>query len=86
MPGTPTSDQSNSAEVSKGLQPEDPSNVRRGEVPATAVLPPREITQTDQLNKKLLVSFLNRMNSQSNEDKSKDSDAEENDSDTSFDG
>lgn len=57
MPGTPCN---SSNEVSKDLQPEDPQNVQRDEPTA----PVREITQTDKLNKRLLVSFLQRMNSQ----------------------
>lgn len=80
MPGTPEK-QNNSTEVSKDLQVEDPQNVQ-GDEPS---VPPREITQTDKLNKRLLVSFLNRLNSQSeNDPDSNDKSEDENENDTSF--
>lgn len=80
MPGTPQK-QNNSTEVSKDLQVEDPRNVQGEEPPA----PPREITQTDKLNKRLLVSFLNRLNSQSDNDHgSNEKSGDESDHDTSF--
>ncbi|CAB0035930.1 unnamed protein product [Trichogramma brassicae] len=96
MPGTPTTEQQNSsAEVNR--VPEDPTSVvvvvqprddRQPSPPAATNVPAREITQTDKLNKRLLVSFLNRMNSQSDSQKDEPvSDEEENnkeDSDSSF--
>lgn len=82
MPGTPI-DQNNSSEnVSKNLQTDDPQTVQPEE-PNTA--PVREITQTDKLNKRLLVSFLNRMNSQtSSTAQSNEKSGEDSDSDGSF--
>ncbi|XP_008205008.2 uncharacterized protein LOC103315856 [Nasonia vitripennis] len=76
MPGTPL-DQTNSSEVSQGLQAEAPQNIPRennhqNQPAANGLnngLPAREITQTDKLNKRLLVSFLNRMNSQAEKDR-----------------
>ncbi|XP_014226013.1 uncharacterized protein LOC106651844 [Trichogramma pretiosum] len=95
MPGTPTTEQqNNSAEVNQ--VPEDPTSVvvvvqqrdDQPSPPAVTNVPAREITQTDKLNKRLLVSFLNRMNSQSDSQKDEPvSDEEENnkeDSDSSF--
>lgn len=80
MPGTPEK-RSNGTEISKDLQVEDAQNVQGEEPP----VPPREITQTDKLNKRLLVSFLNRLNSQSDNDpESNDKSGDESDNDTSF--
>lgn len=80
MTGTPV-EQSNSNEVRKDLEAEDPQNVQREETPVAT----REITQNDKLNKRLLVSFLNRINSQGgNNHYVNDNSDEEGDSDTSF--
>ncbi|XP_058801358.1 uncharacterized protein LOC131670054 [Phymastichus coffea] len=79
MPGTPCY---NSNEVSKDLQPKDPQNLQRNEPPA----PVHEITQTDRLNKRLLVSFLQRMNSQETRDNQQStSKNDENDNDDNSD-
>jgi hypothetical protein len=81
MTGTPI-EQSNSNDVRKDLEVEDPQNVQREETtPST-----REITQNDRLNKKLLVSFLNRINSQAgNNHYFNNNSDEEDDSDANFD-
>lgn len=54
MPGTPIN--SNQSEINQ-LQVEEPKEVQQNEN-----LPVRELTQTDVLNKRLLVSFFKKIN------------------------